>query len=314
MPDRAALEGVRAAVAAYEAERERTRRAARLRVPLALGGWLIGGLVLAWLFNAVADPLEQWLSAPHVFLYIVVFVGSFFVYNAATRPAAAMERDSRKRLLPLIFGFIPGLRYSHAEEPQSFPAMPKAAIGSFDRQTFDDVVSGRYEDFDFELFEAHFYDRSGPGETTAFQGVVVAFPTLAPFPGLLVATRKANQVSGFFGGWFGQRELDRVESGVAALDSNYDFRTDNAEAARPIVTGSLAQALQWLSEHWPDEPARVALSGQQGYLFLPQAKDFFALPSGAQPISYQQHVAPIIADLLSILASAALVRKATRPL
>lgn len=311
-PDGETLDAVRKAAADYETERQAVEGKVRLRLPIMLGLWLAAGLGLALLFNTVADPVEQWLSAPHVFLYVVVFVGAFFVYNAAAKPLVRFGEGQRQRLLPALFGFIGNLRYRHSEEPDSFAAMPRAAVGNFDRQTFDDIIAGRYEDFDFELFEAHFYDRSGPGQTTAFQGVVVAFPTIDRFPGLLVATRKANQVSGFFGGWFGQRQLDRVESGVAAVDSNYDFRTDNADAAKPIVSGRLAQALSWLGEHWPDEPARVALAGERGYLFLPQAKDFFALPPVTKPLSYQQDVTPIVADLVSILASAALVRKAGR--
>ena len=96
---------------------------------------------------------------------------------------------------------------------------------------------------------------------------------------------------------------------MAALDENYDFRTDNVEAARPLVTGRLAQALQWLGETWPEQPARVALKGSDGFLLIPLSKNFFELPDISQPLDYRRHVAPMIADMAALLATAALVRK-----
>ncbi len=75
------------------------------------------------------------------------------------------------------------------------------------------------------------------------------------------------------------------------------------------MSGRLAQALKWLGETWPDDPARVALDGSDGFLLLPQPKDFFELPDISVPLDYQTHVAPMIADMGAMLATAALVRK-----
>ena len=53
------------------------------------------------------------------------------------------------------FGFIKDIRYANATTPDSFDRLPRQATGSFNRQSFDDVVSGKYEDFPFELYEAN---------------------------------------------------------------------------------------------------------------------------------------------------------------
>ena len=45
------------------------------------------------------------------------------------------------------------------------------------------------------------------------------------------------------------------------------------------MTGRLAQALQWLGETWPEQPARVALHGSDGFLLIPLSKNFFELPA-----------------------------------
>jgi hypothetical protein len=138
--------------------------------------------------------------------------------------------------------------------------------------------------------------------------VVVAFDTIEPFPGILVAARRANAVVGFFRSMFAAKMQD-LSSGDAALDAAYEFRTDNIEAARPLVTGRLAQALKWLHETWPDDPARVALNGSDGFLLLPQTRNFFELPAISVALDYKTHVAPMIADMGAMLATAALVRK-----
>jgi hypothetical protein len=103
--------------------------------------------------------------------------------------------------------------------------------------------------------------------------------------------------------------MQDLSSGVPELDAAYEFRTDNIEAARPLVTGRLAQALKWLGETWPDDPARVALNGSDGFLLLPQTKNFFELPAISVPLDYTRHVAPMIAEMGAMLATAALVRK-----
>jgi hypothetical protein len=197
--------------------------------------------------------------------------------------------------------------------PISFARLPSETVGSFNRQSFDDVISGRYEGFPFELYEATLRQKAGKSSSEVFKGVIVGFETIAPFPGVLVATRKAGKVAGFFRGIFGGGELEELQSGVAALDEKYEFRTDNVEAAKPLVTGRLAKALQWLGETWPEQPARVALKDRDGFLLIPLSKNFFELPGISQPLDYKGHVEPMVADMAALLATAALVRKIGAP-
>ncbi|MBZ9678474.1 hypothetical protein [Mesorhizobium sp. ES1-1] len=308
MPDEAVISGIRKDIERYEAQRASAVRRVRWRVPLFVGLALVAVVLIAWLFNTVADPNEQWLSTPHVFLYVLGLAASILLYFQARRPAARLQQSFRQTLLPMIFGFVRDMRYQHGGRPNSFDRLPREAVGSFNRQSFDDVISGRYEDFPFELYEAELREGSGKGSTRAFRGVIVAFEAIEPFPGILVATRRTNAVIGFFRGIFASK-MQQLSSGVAELDAAYGFRSDNVEAARPLVTGRLARALQWLGETWPDDPARVALNGGDGFLLLPQTKNFFELPDISVPLDYGKHVAPMISDMGALLATAALVRK-----
>jgi hypothetical protein len=309
MPDEAVIAGIRTDLETYEGERQRARRQVGWRVPVYLGGLAAAVAALAWGFNDFADPNEQWHSTPHLYLYVIALIAGISAYWLATKPARDAQQTFRNHLLPIVFGFIEKFHYQHEAIPSSFHRLPREAVGSFDTERFDDVISGKYDGFVFELFEAELADKQGKSEQMKFKGVVLAFETVAPFPGLLVATHKANMVTSFFRGLFGDGDLEEVTSGVPALDQNYEFRTDNVAAAQPLVTGHLAQALQWLGEAWPDEPARVALHGGDGFLLLPARKNFFELPPISVPLDYRQHIEPIIADMATMLATAALVRK-----
>jgi len=308
MPNGTVIADIRKDIEAYEAARASVVRQVRWRVPLFVGLVLVAVVLIAWLFNMVADPNEQWFSPPHVLLYVIGFAASILVYFQARKPATRLQQSFRQTLLPIIFSFIRDMRYQRDVTPNSFDRLPRAAIGPFNRQSFDDVISGRYDAFPFELYEAELREGTGKGSSTAFKGVIVAFEAMQPFPGIVVATRRTNAVIGFFRGMF-TAKMQELSSGVAELDAAYEFRSDNVEAARPLVTGRLAQALKWLGETWPDDPARVALNGSDGFLLLPQTRNFFELPDISVPLDYTRHVAPMISDMGAMLATAALVRK-----
>jgi uncharacterized membrane protein len=309
MPDETEVASIRKAIEAYEAARASTLRQVRWRVPLFVGLVLVVVALIAWLFNKVADPHEQWFSTPHVFLYIIGFVVAIVLYFRARKPATRLQQSFRETLMPIIFSFIGDMRYQHDVTPHSFDRLPRETVGGASMSRFDDIISGRYDGFAFELYEADLWDgASTKTKATAFKGVIVAFEAIVPFPGILVATRRTNAVMGFFRGMFASK-MQELPSGVPELDSAYEFRTDNVEAARPLVTGRLAQALKWLGETWPDDPARIALNGGDGFLLLPQAKNFFELPEITVPLDYTRHVAPMISDMGAMLATAALVRK-----
>lgn len=309
MPDAAAVAKIKRELQAYEAERRSAERSVWLRVPLFVGMLAVVVLLLALTFNAFADPNETWLSALHVYLYVAAFVALFFAYRQAMKPVAGKRRSSRQRLMSIVFGFIEDLRYGHDITPGSLDRLPRAATGEFSRQSFDDVVTGKYQGSPFELYEAVLSNRAGTPDQTVFRGVILVVEAETAFPGLLVATRRSNTVQSFFHDMFGSKAMEELGSGIVKLDKIYEFRSDNIAAARPLGAGRLAQALQWLGEAWPDEPARIALHGEDAFLLIPHSKNFFALPGPSSAIDYDRDVQPIVADMVSLLATGALVRK-----
>jgi hypothetical protein len=313
MPSEAVVAAIRADVERYEGERIKAWGAVQWRVPLFLGGLLAALVLLAMLFNGAAEPHERWFTTGHVLLYVGAVFAMIWLWKLAMAPATELRQSFRSKVLPLAFGFIEDVGYRHGWVPDSLDRLPRDATGAFDRQSFDDVVSGRYEGFPFELYEADLRKKSGKSEVTVFKGVVVAFETAEPFPGLLVAVRKAGAFTQFFRGVFGTK-LAEVQSGDEVIDGTYEFWTDNPEAALPVVTGRLPRALLWLAGTWPDDQARVALQGKDGFLLLPTArKNFFEIPGVSVPLDYASHVEPMVADMAALLATAALIRKIGEP-
>ena len=51
---------------------------------------------------------------------------------------------------------------------------------------------------------------------------------------------------------------------------------------------------------------RIALNQRQCYLLVPTKKDFFELPPIGVPLDFERHVQPMIADLMTLLATARL--------
>src|SRR3954469_5966828 len=115
-------------------------------------------------------------------------------------------------MIPIIFPFVQGLRYRNGVTPDSIDRLPRAAVGTHNRRTYDDVISGKYQGFPFELYEATFSQKSGKSETTVFKGVVLAVESIAAFPGMLIAAKRAGMVTAFFRDMFGSGGLQEVTS------------------------------------------------------------------------------------------------------
>ena len=309
MPDPKVLAGIRADIEAYEAERVKAMRSIWWRVPLVLAIVAVAVYAAATFFNRAANPYEQWLSAPHVFLYFVGGAAAVAGVIWALAPARRAQQHFRDRLFPTIFRFVDDFRYAQGEPPASFDRLPREMVGAFNREYFDDVMTGTYRGFPFELFEVRLANKAGKSESVAFKGVGLAFEAARPFPGILVAGRQAGKVTGFFNNLFGGTSLEALQSDVADLDNAYDFRTDNPSAAKPVIVGRLAQALKWLAEAWPSGQALIALRGSDAFVLLPMETNYFELPGISTPLDYDKHVKPMIADLVTLLETAALVRK-----
>lgn len=292
-------------IAAYNGERAVVAAKVRQRLPMFLGGVLVLTIAAA-LIAIQLDPDHDWLSTPMMMVYFAGVLAAFFAWDLAEKPAKLLQQGLRNRILPPLFGFLDGVGYAHGAAPASGQYLPKEAIGSFNRTSIGDVVSGAHDGVRLEIFEATYEYKSGKSTSTTFKGIVLAVELARPYPGMLVAVRRAGDVTRWFRDTFSGK-LETIDFANPAIGEAFEVRTSNGDAARKLVDGSLAKALAFLRDEWPDGQPRLALNETSGFVLLPTPKDFFELPKIGTPLHYDGHIAPMSHELARLVALAALV-------
>ena len=313
MPGDEVVAGIKADLEPYEAERARRTGAVTWRVPVFLGRAAGVTVVLAFAFNGFADPNEQWFSSPHVFLYFGAFVAG--VLRLRRRDASG---DEAAAVVPRARCF----RWSSASSRTCATATPQRRTPSTGCRARRPALQPA------ELRRCHrrhatrifpssstrpiCSQKAGKSDCTVFKGVVVAFETITPFPGMLVAVRKAGPGREVLPRHVRHRARD-LECGVAS--DRRGLRIPHRQHRRGTAAGHRAAGAgaEMARRNMAGQPAKVALSGRDGFLLLPLAKNFFELPGISMQLDYKAHVEPMVADMVALLATAALVRKIGRP-
>lgn len=299
-PDAAA----NAALAAYNGEQAAVAASVRTRLPIFIGGALAltaGALAFVSMVDAEADWTDGW----HIAIYFFGVMGTLLAWDHAEKPAKRLQQQLRDRVLPFAFSFLEKPAYAHATTPLSAAMLPAKAIGSFNRTTYGDVISGRHENVDLEIFEGTYKLKSGKTDALAFKGLVLAFKLDKPFPGLLIAVRRTGEVTRWFRDLFGG-QLETYDFADPSVGEAFEVRSSNHEATRQLIDGPLAKALAFLRDTWPDGQPRLALNEDSGFVLLPTHKDFFELPKIGTPVHYAAHIEPMALELRSLAALAVL--------
>lgn len=301
------------AVTNYNIHRARIAAEVRNNMMLYLGGAAgVGAISLV-----VMLQVYPWRYPPpgeYLFFVVGVWMAIRYLPGFARAPAREFQQRIRNRLFPVAFGFLQHLEYRHGAEPGFLGLVPDEALGLYNREEYGDHMTAMYGGMAFELSEMKLAYKAGKGSPApTFSGVIVNFKLPAAFPGKLIATKPDGAILRFFQELVPIKRLDRAQCGDPELDALYDFRTDNLEAAAPLLSGNVARALDLLRESLPGEPARIAVNGDQGFLLVPHKKDFFELPDISAELVYEKHVEAIAAELLMLLECARLVRSAFEP-
>jgi hypothetical protein len=309
-PDDDAVAAIKAHLVAYDAQRATEDRNLRFLGPMSLVPAVLVALFgIGALLTADEAPFgakDKFQFAFWIFLAVMLLgSGGFWL---AQRPSKRLQQNLRDRMLPALFGFIGEIEYTHGRTPFTFDHIPKGVLPDHARAEFGDVVRGMHKWMRFELFEAHLKS-GGKSNTTLFDGVVVGFEIPARFPGVLLATPRVGQWSMFFRDMFGTA-FTTVEAGDSLLDATFEFRTDNAPDARRLIAGSLGQALAPMRQTWREGAPRIALSQTTGFLVMPTTRDFFELPDLGTSVSYERHIQPMVTELIQLLDTALVVRRA----
>lgn len=311
MPDEAALASLKTDLEEYNRQRLDAAQQSRSRLWVFLAGYTV--VFLAVLFFIGSQTRDGIFSGFGVVALVFGALAYIFVYGFAMSPAIKLQQSFRDYLIPRIFGFIDEVKYQRGGVPTTHDYIPKAAIGTFNRQSFDDSIRGKYDVMGFEAFEATYSYKAGKNTSQIFRGIVVAFQLPQNFPGIVVATKAVGNVSRFMRDLFGRGGLEPVTTGDAAIDQTYEFRSNNPRDAISLINPRFIEALDDLRDLWPEAPSRVAISEGSGFVLLPTKKNFFELPKIWVACDYASHIEPLVHDMVGLLRVATLVRGAVSP-
>ena len=150
LPGEAALDVIRAEIAAYNAERPAIARAQSRRVLLMMGGFV---LVAAAVLVAAISSGNSVVAGLGIAFAIF---GGQFVWSKATAPARAFRQALRNRLFPAIFGFIPEFSYTNGQPPRFLPGLERTGMLTWHSAGHDDGFAGIHDGMAFELAETEF--------------------------------------------------------------------------------------------------------------------------------------------------------------
>ncbi len=295
------------ALARLEDERRGRLRKARL--------WM-AGMVLAGLAAGGAALLISGDSGP-VIAGIAVIAGVIGAVIARGRQADGWSGLVEQAVMPPICAHVGNLSFD-SKGGQDFPLRAfrdLRMIGSYDKATLSDHLTGSYRDTRFELVEARLTetrrDSDNKSEThTVFRGLLFCIGVPHPAPTPILITRDygaiGNKLGSFFSGKQG-RGMPRVEMEHTAFEEAFEVHAENPDAARrylpPLFLGAL---LDIATTEGGKKGAKAMVAGFRGdtfYMALSRGGRFMNMGALNRPVTEMEE------DLHAIFADIAIVHR-----
>lgn len=278
---------IRPALIAREGERVKAADTARKAWAgaIAVGG--IGAALSIWVFG-----IPQ--------LAILAVVAAAFIGGIGSLPimrlsgeAKAMLVEPLARSFDLDFAAKPG-KVASISDHRRVGLLP-----SYDRSKFEDRLTGRRGDVDFEFFEAHLEDRrttTSNGRTrtryvTVFRGQCLRLDFHKRFFGETLVTRDA----GFFNRFGGRRGMDRARLEDPEFEKAFEVYTTDQVEARFLLTPDMMQALVDLERVFRGKSLRCAFSGAEMFICV-EGADLFEPGSLFTPLDNPERVRELLED------------------
>lgn len=308
MPGGEALASIHQGINAYNAGRTETENKAWRNSMLYLGPFALACLAAIYFLQRLASSDVFAEKGFWALAGAMAFVG-YSLWRKAWEPVRKFQQDTKARLVPIICGFVEGLRYSHGRAPSFMPFLPAAALVQHSRIAHDDLITGRFDSMDFELGEVVFWIKAGKNsEKKTFEGAIFHTEAISGFPGVLIASKRET-----WGDWFniGTRSTDALTEVPCAnkrIAETYEFHSNQPEAAEGLVNGPMTAVILWLGENWPDGIARIALTDRNIFILVPSKTNHFELPEIHVRLDYEWHIAPMTGQLWKLVSTGKLIR------
>jgi len=321
LPNAETVAAIEKDIANYNERRKLARAEVERRKPVLFGSLALGcAAVLVLILTNFSSMSGNAVKLVFFGLVGAAVLAGGALYRLAKQPGEDTRQQFRDHIIPVLFGFVDGLRYSHGYETTSFSRLPAPMKGNFNHKEFGDIIAGRLDGLRFEIIEATLKRKSKSADVTVFKGVVLNCRSTYPFKGTLVAVRRpqpglfqaADDVFRSVGEFFRREQFETVFS-RSPLDRIYEFRTNSRDEAQGLLRGQLREVLEWVSRKWPRGSPRIALRNGEIFVMLPSDRDFFELPPIEIPVSYRAHLEPMVRDFAALLAIVREIQRQPQP-
>jgi len=225
------------------------------------------------------------LEGEPVWSTIILVVAAVAAIFWISRPAAQHREELKDLVIAPLCRFLGDLEYSRAVKDgfDTGRFEETGVVGHHTRTKLEDLFAGRHRDTGFRMVEAKLRrrrrGRRSSGSSTVFKGLLFDIEVPQSFSGrILLTTDKGglvNRMEGFFRDTFG--DTAPVAFDHPAFEARYEVYSDDAAAARALLTPALLDSLVALSEAAEETALRAAFVDGRFLLALPTRKDLFEI-------------------------------------
>ncbi|MEO1475955.1 MAG: DUF3137 domain-containing protein [Pseudomonadota bacterium] len=275
-------------------ERDRVDAAKEART-----GWITGGA--GGLLGAFAG--FGYAQMPLVGIFALLIGGGWAFYK--TSGLRQIGRETKSLLVQpvaqefgLVFDETPG------EQNTVYDFRRAGLIGKWDRSDFEDRLTGKRGEVDFEFFEAHLEEkrttRDANGRTrtrwvTIFQGQCIRFDFHKRFMGETLVTRDA----GIFNRFGGHGDMKRAKLEDPTFEKAFEVYTTDQVEARFLLTPDFMQKLVDLEEAFHGGKLRCAFVGGEMFVAV-EGGDLFEPGSMFRRLDDPNRIRELLDDFAAV--------------
>ncbi|MEO0467072.1 MAG: DUF3137 domain-containing protein [Pseudomonadota bacterium] len=274
-----------------EGERVQAAKTARNSI---IGGVGVGGIGAAIGFLGFQIPQ----------LAVLALIAGAAIAGIGSSPMRKLAGDAKAILVkPVASGF--GL--SFMDKPGSVPSIQDhrrvGLLPSWDRSSFEDLLTGERSGVNFEFFEARLKQRrttTSNGRTrtkyvTVFDGQLIRFDFHKRFFGETLVTRDA----GFFNRFGGRKGMDRARLEDPTFEKAFEVYTTDQVESRFLLTPDMMQSLVDLETTFHGKALRCAFSGEQMYIAV-EGANLFEPGTLFKPLDNPERVRELLTDFAAV--------------
>lgn len=177
-------------------------------------------------------------------------------------------------------------------------------VPGWDRSKYEDLLTGKRGEVDFELFEAHLEekrtttDSKGRTQTTwvtVFRGQCLRLDFHKTFYGRTLITRDA----GFFNRFGGGKGMQRATLEDPVFEKIFEVYTTDQVESRYLLTPDFMQKLVDLEKTFKGGKLKAAFDGGEMFITV-QGGNLFELGSMFKPLDSADRVRELIADFAAV--------------